>query len=107
MNSKFTQQEIMVVTGTTFSTQEFELTSDGIDYNHLSEKEKLEVACWNGLLPAMLPEIFEQRVNRTLYLWEIREGSSFIELELGEIYMDVEKEFSINPYSFMSVKNLS
>ncbi|CAN5274030.1 hypothetical protein BH20BAC1_BH20BAC1_19820 [soil metagenome] len=108
MNPKFTQQEIMVVTGTSFSNQEFEITSDGIDYNHLTEKEKLEVACWNGLLPSMLPEIFNQHpINRTLYLWEIREGTSFIELELGEIYMDVDKQFSINPYSFMSVKNLS
>lgn len=108
MNANFTQQEIMVVTGTTFSTQEFAITSDGLDYNHLTEKEKLEVACWNGLLPAMLPEVFgEKGLNRTMYLWEIREGSSFIELEMGDVYMDIEKQFSINPYSFMSVKSLS
>lgn len=106
MNTNYTQQEIMVVTGTTFSSQEFAMTTDGIDYNHLSEKERLEVACWNGLLPAMLPEIFEVS-ERRMYLWEIREGASFIELEMGDVYMDVEKQYSINPYLFMSVKNLS
>ncbi|MEO6187385.1 MAG: hypothetical protein ABIO82_05645 [Ginsengibacter sp.] len=108
MKTIFTQQEILLVTGTTFSSREFTCTSDGINYNHLTEKEKLEVACWNGLLPEMLPEIFDlHRTDKKLYLWEIREGSSFIELELGEIHLEVEKDFSIDPYSFMPLKSLS
>ena len=108
METNFTQQEILLVTGTSFTSGKFCETADGISYNHLSEKEKLEVACWNGLLPAMLPEIFRQySSNKKLYLWEIREGASFIELELGEQYMEFEKRFSIDPYSFLPMRILS
>ena len=108
MKTIFTQQEILLLTGTSFSLQEFSETSDGLNYNHLSEKEKLEIACWNGLLPAMLPEIFQQHeVNKKLYLWEIREASSFIELELGEIHLEMEKQYSIDPYSFMPLQVFS
>ncbi len=108
METNSTQKEILLVTGTSFSSREFCETSDGLNYNHLTEKEKLVAACWNGLLSEMLPEIFEQHsVNKKLYLWEIREASSFIELELGEIYLELEKQFSINPYSFLSLQILS
>ncbi|MDP9229793.1 MAG: hypothetical protein M3O67_03855 [Bacteroidota bacterium] len=108
MKTNSTQQEILLVTGTSFSSREFCESSDVPDYNHLTEKQKLVVACWNGLLPEMLPEIFEQHsVNKKLYLWEIREASSFIELELGEIYLEIEKQFSINPYSFLPIQILS
>lgn len=108
MKTNFTQQQILLLTGTSFSLQEFSETSDGLNCNHLTEKEKLEIACWNGLLPAMLPEIFQQQaVNKKLYLWEIREGSSFIELELGEIHLEIEKQFSIDPYSFMPLQVFS
>ncbi len=108
MKTNSTQQEILLVTGTSFSLREFCQTSDGLNYNHLTEKEKLEVACWNGLLPDMLPEIFVQHsVNKKLYLWEIREGSSFIELKLGEINLELERQFSIDPYSFLSMQILS
>ncbi len=108
METNTTQQEILLVTGTSFTSGNFCETSDGLSYNHLSEKEKLEVACWNGLLPVMLPEIFNQyAANKKLYLWEIREGDSFIELELGEQYMEFEKILSIDPYSFLPFQILS
>jgi hypothetical protein len=108
MEKKSAQQEILLVTGTSFTSGNFCETSDGISFNHLSEKEKLEVACWNGLLPDMLPEIFSRFApQKKLYLWEIREGAAFIELELGEQYMEFEKRFSIDPYSFLPTKLLS
>jgi len=108
METNSTQQEILLVTGTSFSLREFCETIDGLNYNHLTEKEKLEIACWNGLLPVMLPEIFKQHsVNKKLYLWEIREASSFIQLELGEKYIEFEKQFSIDPYSFLPMQILS
>jgi hypothetical protein len=108
MKRNSTQQEILLLTGTSFLTREFCETSDGLRYNHLSEKEKLKVACRNGLLPDMLPEIFEHHsVNKKLYLWEMREGSLFVELKSGEIYIEVEMQFSIDPYSFLPMQILS
>lgn len=108
METKSTQQEILLLTGTSFSSREFSETTDGLNYSHLTEKEKLAAACWNGLLPEILPEVFEQNsLSKRLYLWEVREASSFIELEMGEIYLVLEKEFSIYPYSFLSTQIFS
>ena len=101
MKTNSTQQEILLAAGTSFSSREFHKTTDGLDYNHLTEEEKLVVASWNGLLFEILPEIFEQHsANKKLYLWEMREGSLFIELKLDEIYLEPEMQFSIDPYSF-------
>ncbi len=108
MKTNSTQKEILLITGTSFSSRQFCETADGLNYNHLTEKEKLEVACWNGLLPEMLPEIFEQApFSKKLYLWEIKEGASFIDLELGERHLKLDEQFSIDPYSFMPLQVLS
>jgi hypothetical protein len=107
MEKKFTQQEILLVTGTSFTTRNFCEKNEN-DFNfQLTEKEKLEVACWNGMLPFMLPEIIIKAPGLKLYLWEIREASSFLKLELGEYYMDFENRFSINPYAFVPTIHLS
>lgn len=108
MKTNSTQQEILLATGTSFTSREFCKGSDGTDYESFTEKEKLIIACWNGLLPEILPEVFEeQSVNKKLCIREIRETSSFIELELGDIYVEFEREFSIDPYSFLHTKILS
>jgi hypothetical protein len=108
MKTNSTQQEILLVTGTSFTSPEFYEPTDGLNYNHLTEKQKLEVAGRNGLLPDMLPEIFEQHsVNNTIYTWDFRESSLFIELKLDEIFLEAEKQFSIDPYSFLPMQILS
>ena len=108
MKTNSTQQEILLAAGTSFSSREFHKTTDGLNYNHLTEEEKLVIASWNGLLLEILPEIFEQHsVNKKLYLWEMSEGSLFIELNLGEIDIELEMEFSIDPYSFLPTRILS
>ncbi len=108
MKTTSTQQEILLITGTTFSSREFCENSDGFIYRHLTEKQKLEIACWNGLLPEMFPEIFNQySEDKKLYLWEVREGASFLELELGEKYEAFDRQFSLDPYSFLPTRILS
>ena len=105
MATKSTQQEILLITGTTFSAQQFiEKDSSGNNKN-FTEREKLEEACWNGLLPYMLPEICNQSENgQKIYLWQIKEADAFIELELSEFPEATDKYFSIDPYDFMSEK---
>jgi hypothetical protein len=108
MGANSRQQEILLAAGTSFSSRKFRETKDGLNYNHLSEEEKLVISSWNGLLLEILPEIFEQpSVNKKLHLWEMSYGSLFMELKLGEIYLELEKEFSIDPYSFLSMQRLS
>jgi hypothetical protein len=98
------QQEILLMTGTSFASRQCwqKKEETGRDY---SEKENLQEACWNGLLPRMLPEIF-QPVDKPvkLYLWNIKENKSGIEIDLAENPGEMEKDFSIDPYAFMDVQ---
>lgn len=95
MKPNATQQEILLVTGTNFLSRHY--LEDG---KQLSEREQLQEACWNGLVQVMLPEICEAGVNR-MFLWQIKEASAFIGIELCEFPEDKESCLSIDPYSFL------
>ena len=102
MKTKFTQQEILLITGTKFSEREW-AEKMVEDKNKLSPTEQLEDACWNGLLSEMLPEIVQKTTDgKNLFLWNVRQCRSFLEIELSESSPVIEKEFSIDPYLFVS-----
>ena len=107
MKAQSIQQEILLITGTKFSEREWaEKLVD--EKNKLSATEKLEDACWNGLLGEMLPEVVEKTSEgKKLFLWHIRNCKSFLEIELGESSPVIEREFSIDPYFFIPGKILS
>jgi hypothetical protein len=106
MNPISFQQEILLLTGTSFSSRQCCEKDEKGNANPLTEAEQLENAMWNGLLPELLPEIMEQRANNNpVYLWEIREAASFIELELGQQRSEREKHFSVNPYLFLHTQH--
>ncbi len=108
MKTTSIQQEILLITGTSFLLRQYSAKDDDGNQKNFTEKEQLEEACWNGLLNEMLPEIYEQSSgDKKLYLWKITEASSFIELEFGEIPEEKEKEFSINPYLFTQMQMMS
>ena len=101
MKTISTQQEILLLTGTRFSEREW---AEKIveDKNKLSAIEKLEDACWNGLLDEMLPELVQKTAEgKKLFMWHIRHCRSFLEIELSESSPIIEKEFSIDPYFFV------
>jgi hypothetical protein len=102
MKTQFIQQEILLITGTKFAEREWaEKLAE--DKNKLSATEKLEDACWNGLLGEMLPEIVQKTVEgKNLFLWNIRQCRSFLEIELSESSPVIERENSIDPYLFVS-----
>lgn len=71
-----------------------------------SESEKLQEACWNGLLKTMLPEVWIDPPNGgTLYLWEVKEAESFLALELSEVPLPMDPRRSIKPRAFLSFQN--
>jgi hypothetical protein len=108
MKANSTQQEILLITGTHFSSRQCCDKNDATAQNNLTEKEKLEEACWNGMIKEMLPELSERTTgNKKLYLWQIREGESFIELDLSEFPQEKDKFFSIDPYACMSIQLFS
>jgi hypothetical protein len=107
MKTNTAQQEILLMTGTSFSLRSWCDKEENINQN-LSSEEKLKEACWNGMLPEMLPEICKPFIGeRKLFLWQVREANSFIELDLAEEPCEMNKHFSINPYSFLEKKFLS
>ena len=101
MKTQSTQQEILLMTGTKFSEREWaEKIVD--DKNKLSATEKLEDACWNGLLDEMLPELVQKTIEgKKLFMWHIRHCRSFLEIELSESSPVIDREFSIDPYFFV------
>lgn len=100
MKTHSTQQEILLMTGTKFAAKEWaeKITEDK---NKLSATEKLEDACWNGLLDEMLPEIVEKtKEGKKLFLWHVRHCKSFLGIDLGEASPQIERDSSIDPYFF-------
>ena len=73
-----------------------------------ADKEQLEEACWNGLLPEIFPEIFRESTDlKSLYLWQIKQAQSFLEIEMGETPASKDYYFSIDPYCFLKQQYLS
>ncbi len=108
MKTVTAQQEILLMTGTSFSSRNWCEKETSEDGKNISPEDMLKEACWNGLLPEMLPEICSTSTgDKKLFLWEIIEAASFIDLVLGEVPGETEKYFSINPYSFLGLQELS
>ena len=97
MNTDILQQEILFLTGTTFSQRQLCENDTEDDRRYLSESEKLEQACWTGLLDELLPEII---TNKKLCLWQIGDSEFSLQIELSE-YPSTEKQSSVNPYYFL------
>jgi len=96
------QQEILLIRDSSFALRQCCALDDKGDANLLSVSEQLQNACWNGLLPEMLPEIMEPRFkHEPLYLWQIKEADAFLEIELCEEPEKKDRYFSLNPYQFL------
>lgn len=105
MKTKSIQQEILLITNSGFLQRPWCETDEPNTHHHLTDKEQFEKACWDGLLQEMLPEIVEKTTEgKRLYLWQIKKTTSFFEIELGEFPSIPEKDYSIDPYSFLEVK---
>jgi hypothetical protein len=107
METKSTQQEILLFINTRFSSRQCTEKEENVKENHQTPIQKLEEACWNGLLWQILPEICEKTNNLSLTLWEIHVANSFFDLKFSEYPTDVEKHFSIDPYNFVPVQILN
>lgn len=105
MNSDFIQQEVLIMTNTSFSNREWCLKNENDQTRLFSQKEQLKHACWNGLAPQLLPECFNTDYIQQLQLWEMNEADAFIDLEYGEFLAKKEKKFSVNPYVFLAVQD--
>jgi hypothetical protein len=103
MAKNYTQVEVLLVAGTSFLSGNLIKRDDKPTGRDLSEIEQLQEACWNGLLETMLPEVWIKPSNDgILYLWDVKEAESFLELVLSEIPLPIDHRLSITPHSFLS-----
>lgn len=98
-----TNREILLLSASRFFQRDWcELNNNG-NSKKLSQKEQLIQLCWNGMLNEMIPEIiYTAPGKKPLTLWEINESGNMLDLRYGEIDEEMNDEWSVNPYVFMT-----
>lgn len=108
MENNFTQLEVLLITGTSFLSGNLCKKDDSDPNNQLSEHQQLQEACWNGLIQTMLPEIcLPSTDGGPLFLFQVREACSFIELELGDTPTFLDHQFSLTPHLFLATQTFN
>ena len=100
MKTNSTQQEILLMTKSSFAQKQWCKKEFEDEKKNLTQEENMEEACANGLVQELLPEVFAN--NHKMYLWQMHPGFSFLQLELGELPLAIQKEFSLDPHNFLS-----
>ena len=103
MKNTSTNQEILLLSNSNYFKRDWvELTGNKND-KQLSQKEKLIHLCWNGMLKEMIPEILQPETGKKpLTLWEINESGNMLDLRYGDVDMEMNDEWSINPYVYLT-----
>jgi len=106
MKNFTTNSEILLLSGSSFFKKDWcELNSNKHD-KKISQKEQLIQLCWNGMLREMIPEIIETEPGKDpLTLWEINESGNMLDLRYGDIDRELNDEWSINPYVYLTFAN--
>jgi len=98
-------QEILLNSNSSFFNRDYCEQNTKPSAKKLSKKEQVVDMCWNGLLPELLPEITDTgRNERPLVIWEINETQHMLDLRMGELDENLNDEFSINPYVYLTLK---
>ncbi len=98
MNNQVFCHEILLNLST-FNKWQLVKPSSKLRINRLSPTEKVEEACWNGMLNKFLPEIINQSAN--ISVWKIRHGKNFLEIEVGKYPLVKEQRLSIYSNVFL------
>jgi hypothetical protein len=103
MKNFTTNNEILLLSGSSFFKRDWcELNGIKNDKKR-SQKEQLIQLCWHGMLKIMIPEILAvENGNKALTLWEINESGNLLDLRYGDINQEMNDEWSINPYVYLT-----
>ncbi|MBK8609461.1 MAG: hypothetical protein IPL84_05830 [Chitinophagaceae bacterium] len=103
MNKTSTNREILLINESSYFKRDWcELNSNKND-KQLSQKEQLIKLCWNGMLKEIIPEICQTEPgNKPLTLWEINESGNMLDLRFGNMDVEMNDEWSINPYVYLT-----
>jgi hypothetical protein len=104
MKGIFTNQEILLMTNTKFSDREYsDKKEDQPSKNN--HQNKFAEACWNGMIPFMLPELFSDPNDKRLTMWQLEECNRLLYAQLGEDNIKPDAEFTFNPYELIENMN--
>lgn len=96
------QQEILLMTNSNLSKTNLCEKNSSESGKHFSNVEKLEQACWNGMLDEFLPGLVMHIEGKTLFMWEIQTAKSFLHIDLCDQIPSLDKSQSIDPYIFLN-----
>ena len=102
-------QELLIFTATSFSSKVL-CAINNLDKNENNSLiEKLEQACWNGLLNEMFPEIIDSgsTLSPKMFIWGIYPAKSYLFIDLADTPGVVDSELSVEPYLFLPELNLN
>jgi hypothetical protein len=97
------QQEILLMTNSSLSNTNLCEKNSLESGKQFSNVERLEQACWNGMLDEFLPGLVVKAEGKTLFLWEIQTAKNFLHIDLSDEPVSFEKESSIDPYYFVDL----
>ena len=102
MSNRIGQQEIILSLNSSFLSMISTVKTDAESPGESMDMEKLEEACWNGLLKEILPEICNMRVSgRQMFIWGIRDYNAIMEIDIGECPSAKDDYLCIDPYKFL------
>jgi hypothetical protein len=106
MESNTVQQEILLLVNSSLSKRNFCEKDTYQACRYLTTIEKLEEACWSGLLEEFMPGLLETtEQGKKLFLWQIQRTRQFLHIDLCEKPVFEGKEYSIDPYFFLCYCN--
>lgn len=98
MNNSENQQEIVLLTNSRFANKELQQNSGDPQGN---SKQKLEEACWDGLLINLLPELLKLNQHSRINLWNIDVANNFLDLQFSRAPKKLEESTCLNPHIFL------
>lgn len=107
MKTNLINQEILLFTGTSFAQGEFcNPDRDNNSNRQWPAADKLEKACWDGMLPEILPGVAQKaNTGYDSFIWRINTEVNYLSIYMGTSQAPLESEYSVDPYYFMSIQN--
>ncbi len=106
MNKRYSSQEVVVNFNTRFiKSKNYLLQGINFKKNNIASFKE---ACWNNLLPDILPELFQDFDEIScLNTWQIRNNPHLLLLEMSERPSAMDFSKSIDPNIFLALSNLN
>lgn len=100
-----TQKEILLVTGATFSDRKLFKANVTEVWDGAGKQQLLEEVYKSVVLYEILHDMVEDcNESSNLSLLFVRQGQSFLQFELSEGPLVIEREYSLDPYLLLSAQ---